>query len=119
MNDWQTIDLPKPLSTNNLFFNTKKGRVKSSAYCTWINAAGWSIKSRTPKLRQLREPCEVHLFITSSFSGDIDNSAKCVLDALQTFGVILNDKLITKLTIERAEIDGVRVAIRPFERVAA
>lgn len=115
MSDWQVIDLPRPLSTNNLFFNTKRGRVKSNEYVTWIRAAGWNIKAHTPKIKQLREPCEVHLYVTTKFRGDIDNSAKCVLDALQEFGVVLNDKLVTKLTIERADVEGVRVAIRPYK----
>lgn len=119
MSEWQTIDLPRPLSTNNLFFNTKKGRVKTREYCTWINSAGWEIKARSPKLTQLRDPCEVHIYVTTKFRGDLDNSAKCVLDALQAFGVILNDKLVCKLTLERAEIEGCRVAVRAIRAEAA
>lgn len=117
--DWQVFDLPKPISTNELFRNGKGGRYKTARYVTWLRGAGWMIKAHTPKIRQLREPCEAHIYVTSKWRGDLDNALKGLLDSMQEFGVVLNDKLITKITIERAEIEGCRVAIRPFDKAEA
>lgn len=115
----QVFDFPRPISTNALFFNRRGGRTKTKEYCTWLRAAGWAVKTKQPKAKQLREPCEVHLYVTDKWKGDIDNASKCVLDALQEFGVILNDKLVTRLTVERAAVEGVRVVVRPFQAEAA
>lgn len=116
----QVFDFPKPVSTNALFFNRRGGgRAKTKEYCTWLRAAGWAVKAKQPKPKQLREPCEVHLYVTDKWKGDIDNASKCCLDALQEFGVILNDKLVTRLTVERANVEGVRVIVRPFQAEAA
>lgn len=116
----QVFDFPKPVSTNALFFNRGGGgRAKTKEYCTWLRAAGWIVQAKQPKPKQLREPCEVHLYVTDKWKGDIDNASKCCLDALQEFGVILNDKLVTRLTVERANVEGVRVVVRPFQAEAA
>ena len=43
------LRLPLPPSTNHLYANVAgKGRVKSSRYRTWINAAGWCLKEQRP-----------------------------------------------------------------------
>jgi len=113
MSDWQSFDLPVPVSTNKLYDRTRAGAVrKSKRYCTWLNAAGWIIRTNKPK--QVRVACEVVILIERQSQLDADNCAKCVLDGLQAYNVVLNDSLIDKLTIERADIEGCRVSIRPL-----
>ena len=116
MSDWQSFDLPKPVSTNNLYYTAQKTgkRHKTARYCTWLREAGWMIRAASPKVRQITGACEVSLTLSRSWRGDIDN-IKCVLDAMQNFGVILNDKQVERITIERADIEGCRVSIRPIE----
>jgi Holliday junction resolvase RusA-like endonuclease len=72
------------------------------------------IRAKKPKARQIRVPCEAEITLPEDWRGDTDN-IKCVLDGLQAFGVILNDRLVRKLTIIRAPIKGSRVAVRPLE----
>lgn len=110
--EWQTVDLPRPISTNELFANGKKGRYKTARYATWLQAAGWILRARQPKLRRIADACEVHIILCREWRGDIDNALKGLLDALQTFGVITNDKLVSRITIERGDVEGSRVSIR-------
>jgi hypothetical protein len=73
------------------------------------------IRAKKPKARQLRVPCEAEITLPDDWRGDADN-IKCVLDGLQACGVILNDRLIRKLTIIRAPIKGSRAAVRPLDK---
>lgn len=115
----QVFDFPKPPSTNKLYYRPRKGApFRTKEYVTWMNAAGWEIKSKTPKVKQLREPCEVHIYLNAPRM-DVDNSTKPIMDLLESSGVILNDKLVTRLTVERANVEGVRVVVRAFQAEAA
>jgi crossover junction endodeoxyribonuclease RusA len=42
------ITLPFPPSTNNLFINTSRGRIRSSKYDEWATEAGWELKRQRP-----------------------------------------------------------------------
>lgn len=96
----QTVSLPQPISTNNLFVNVRgKGRVRSQRYNTWRNAALWMLKAKKPK--RITGPVEVDVFIPDAYRGDIDNGLKCLLDALVEAGCIEDDKHIKSLSVKR------------------
>lgn len=90
-----SIDLPKPLSTNNLYANVRgKGRVKSKAYCTWQWHAKAAIQSQKPFARP-NGPVRL-LFAVGELGlrkdMDGDNCLKCLIDALVDAQIIPDDK---------------------------
>jgi hypothetical protein len=110
--------LPKPPSTNNLYGSRidrtsgKQRRHKTSAYKAWIDAAGWEMKAQGvgapgyPALRQL---------LIEGVTGIDTDNIKAIPDLLKRMGIILDDKLIDRLVIERgAAGDKVTVSIWPI-----
>ncbi len=105
------LDLPEPPSTNELFANTSHerraaamasgrklpGRVKTVAYKTWLNAAGWMLTSQRPGRIEGRYTLEVW----AARSGkDLGNLEKALSDLLVEHGVIADDSLSTRITLE-------------------
>ena len=99
-----TFTIPSPPSVNNLYANIPgKGRVKSSRYRTWRQAAGWAMRVDGNKTRSwptIAGPVEVQ-FINGNRRGDLDNGCKAVGDLLVEMGVISDDRLIEKWSISR------------------
>lgn len=88
-----TIDLPKPLSTNRLFKNKRRGRACTEAYNTWKWHAKAMIQGQKP-LPKIDYP--VRLLFTVGEIGlranmDGDNCIKCLQDALVDNGILDDD----------------------------
>lgn len=104
-----TLSLPMPPSVNRLWriaydrHGGKRRMIKSERYCTWQQSAhGYYLQQgihRQPKIEGHFRACIV-LDETKRGRSDVDNRAKAVMDALQAFGVISNDKYCDGLTVE-------------------
>lgn len=99
--------LPKPISVNNLFVNTVKGRRPSRRYKAWKAEADAMVLASGPRIC-IREP--VHIEITIGRKGvradaDIDNMSKAYLDCLTRCGVIADDdiRIVQSLHLRMAE----------------
>lgn len=92
------LTLPYPPSTNNLFFNLKKGgRAPSARYKAWATHAAWEAKLQNAG--KVAGPYA--LYITAARPDarkrDLDNLAKPISDLLKTIGVIEGDHLCQHL----------------------
>ena len=110
--DEVTLYLPLPISVNRLWANRKGGRRRcSDAYAAWKAEAGARIMMKRPG--RVAGGFDADLVISTAWGGDADNGLKCVLDALQAHGVIDNDGLVRRITIERGDaIEGCAVTVR-------
>lgn len=88
-----TIDLPKPISTNRLFKNKRRGRVCTEAYNTWK----WQARALIQDQKPIGKPNgPVRLMFAVGETGmrkdmDGDNCLKCLIDALVEAQIIPDD----------------------------
>lgn len=112
-----SVQLPKPLSVNNLYINNPKtrGRFPSPEYRAWKKEAGLMLMAQRPRCAV--GPVEIGIVVEES-RGDIDNRIKCVIDALVENGIIDGDtnKTVRKVTAEWGGVIGASVEIRPSIR---
>ena len=113
------LDLPFPVSVNALYRIVNGRPVLSPAYRKWRKDADklFLAQKRTVIGKSGRIYGHYMIFITLDESRrrqDTDNSAKCVLDALQMWGVTGNDKLCDEVCIGWGYApEGCRVSIYP------
>lgn len=105
-----------PPSTNNLYTNVPgRGRVKTKRYKAWINAAGWDFKGKG----YIDGPFTCIITIDRSkrhARADIDNKIKAVLDLLQAYSMIENDRLCESATIRWGDApDGAVILLQKYE----
>lgn len=93
------IELPYPPSTNNLFSNGKKGRFKSAAYKAWLQLAAINIKDSH---RQNLGPYSIAICLKrpDMRRRDIGNFEKAVSDLLVAHGVVKDDSLCQRLSMQ-------------------
>lgn len=96
-----TLRLMLPPSANALFFNARKGRVKSGAYRGWRNDAVRSIFAQSTAPREITGPYRVTIDLPLKMRGDIDNRMKAALDALVVANVLSDDKHVMTLIARR------------------
>src|SRR4051812_35159878 len=74
-----TLRLPYPMSVNNLFFNTKTGRVPTDKYKAWRAAAGnMIVQAGRP---HVSGPVEIAMtFQDKGGNRDLDNLVKSICD---------------------------------------
>lgn len=103
--------LPRPMSVNNAFANVAgKGRVKSSRYQTWRQAAGWELKSQGPIIKV---PGKVVIdLIVPRTRMDLDNTFKPYLDLLVDLGAIDDDRHVEGINAWWTDAPVGRVVIR-------
>jgi len=110
-----TYDLPLPISTNALYYNKEGGgRGKTARYKAWVHDAAMILLCQ--KARPVAGPVRVQIEVSEKSRCDIDNAAKCVLDALVARGVIEDDrkKFVRGVSLEwSTETEGMRVTIKP------
>lgn len=113
-------DLPLPISTNALYFNLPNGgRSKTARYKAWVHDAAMILLCQ--KARPVAGPVRIHIQVSEKSKCDIDNAAKCVLDALVARGVIEDDrkKFVRGVSLEwSTETEGMRVTIKPAGEAA-
>lgn len=101
------LTIPRPPSVNSLWTNVRgRGRVRTRRYQTWLNAAGWEIKSQKPE--RVTGPYYIAIAIgrernkdgsPSARRIDIGNFEKAISDLLVELGVIEDDSLAESITI--------------------
>lgn len=97
-----TLRLETPPSVNNLFRNVRgRGRVKTSAYRSWQNAAVFSIFAQTPPHRLIAAPYFIRIDLPLKMRGDIDGRLKAAIDALVAAGVLSDDRHVMSLHARR------------------
>jgi Holliday junction resolvase len=106
------LDLPYPVSSNDVWTRTKSGIRKSDEYKAWLSHAGLILNRQKPKPIKggyliLIEACR-----PDQRRRDIDNIIGSVSDLLQAHGVIENDCLCEQVTARWVKsCEGVRVTI--------
>ena len=106
--------LPFPLSVNNLFFNTKRGRVKTTRYQAWLQEVSSVLKSQGLVYVPGDVSVEILVIKPDRRRRDLDNMAKSIIDALVLNGVIDDDSLIQKILLawHSDNLGGCHVEIR-------
>lgn len=90
-----SLTLPWPPSTNNLFINTRRGRVLAPQYRSWIEEAGWTLQAQHPERHAGPVAVTVELRNPTRRKADADNRLKAVLDLLVKHQVIAADDSTT------------------------
>lgn len=115
-----TYDLPLPPSVNNLYFNAPHGgRVKTERYRKWIEAGRWSLLAQ--RARPIAGQVNLEILVSDKSRADLENHAKATVDLFVAHGVIEDDckAYVRGISLKWSpEIDGVRVTIKPAEKVA-
>jgi len=87
----------------------------------WKEVATWELKSQRLNAPTITGPCEARIVLyLPTRAGDADNYVKLVLDAVQSAGIIENDRQVMSLTVSK-EVDKMnpRVEITIATRTAA
>ena len=102
-----------PPSTNNLYINVKKGRIRSQQYDEWIKWAEVDYLRQRPK--PITGPVNITLEVQEpKRRSDIDNRAKAPLDFIVKSGIIEADDqtIVRKLNLAWSdEVEGCRITI--------
>jgi len=113
------LDLPPPISVNRIWRKTKAGMSKSLGYTRWIKRAD-AMLIEMDQLKGVKPlPGQFSaLLVVKRSNIDLDNSAKCVLDFLQSRNFIVNDRLCEELTLRWGHAPtGCRITIRAIPTV--
>lgn len=107
-----TLRLPAPPSANALFSNVPgKGRVKTAAYRSWLNVAGWDVVQQ----RQSPIKGEVALDILcekrKGRRPDLGNMDKAIEDLLVKHALIEDDRFVVDVRLRFAPVTGVVVTV--------
>ena len=94
-----TLTLPWPPSTNNLFRNAGKRRIKTDHYTRWITEAGWTLATQHPPRLSGRYVLGLTLHPPTRAARDLDNFVKAVSDLLVAHEVIEGDHLAQRITL--------------------
>jgi crossover junction endodeoxyribonuclease RusA len=114
LTDKVTLQLPLPISTNDLWRPVGKGMVLSREYRTWKTAAGQILQTQRPG--RIDGRYDLVLVVSSAWHGDLSNALKGIEDLLQTHGVIENDKLARRIVLEWGDgITGALVTVSAAE----
>jgi crossover junction endodeoxyribonuclease RusA len=93
----QTFYLPIPPSVNNLFFNSKRGRVKTPKYTAWLAEAGWKLNFQRAKPMQGQALVYISI-CRPNMRSDLDNRTKALLDLIVSQQIIRDDRDIVHLS---------------------
>lgn len=88
-----TLNLPKPISTNRLFKNKRRGRACTEAYNTWKWHARAMLQDQKP-IAKPNGPVRISFAVGEvglRADMDGDNCLKCLIDALVDAQVIPDD----------------------------
>lgn len=119
MTGYTCLILPFPPSVNSIIACWKVGgkcaRIKTAKHKDYMAEATKAIR------KQPRETYDQTVMVTASFgvpdrrTRDLDNHFKAVGDAMVVAGVLADDSLIHRLTLQWVpDVVGVRVEIEPF-----
>ncbi len=109
------ITLPFPPSTNNMFINTSRGRIRSQKYADWAVEAGWEMARQRPL--KVAGPVNLRFEFQEGRDKrkrDVTNLIKAPEDLLVKHGIIEADDGSIVRRVEASwttEVNGVRVTI--------
>ncbi len=125
--DWEGVTVVRiasqhvPPSLNAAYANNKgqgRGRTKTQEYRTWATAFGYDLNAAMRHQKPIKGPYTIEITIDRSRRhrlSDIMNREKVVSDALQEHGIIENDNLCERGTVQWGEASGgVEIEIRPW-----
>jgi len=95
-----TLTLPWPVSTNNLFMNAGKRRVITKAYAAWRTLAGKALDDQRPTPLTGPFSMALTLFRPDRIRRDCTNFIKAPEDLLVAHGVVTDDSLAQRVTVE-------------------
>ncbi len=122
-----TLALPFPVSTNAIWRsgrNPKTGKVcvfRQKRYLGWAKAAeGFFYEQQGNRLPKIHGHFRAHIVLSDKHRGnrDADNFCKSPLDFLQRVGLVTNDKLCDRTTVEWGHVEapaGCIVTLSPVE----
>lgn len=110
------LELPFPPSVNSLTANAKKGRIKTPAYTNWFALASTRVKDSH---RRALGPYSLHIALKRSDkrTRDLGNLEKAVSDLLVAHGVVKDDSLAERITLQwdaGLQVECV-VLVQPYE----
>jgi crossover junction endodeoxyribonuclease RusA len=108
------LKLPRPPSTNSLYFNRARGRTKTKAYNAWIAEASVAIYRQKPPPLTGVVSVTIRVEKKGKAKEDIDNRIKAVLDVLVKMHVINDDRMVWRVTAEWADVEGCEVEVAGF-----
>jgi crossover junction endodeoxyribonuclease RusA len=110
------VQLPYPPSTNDIWVRTKRGMRKSDGYSAWLKEAGWMLKQQKAGSVPGKYKLTIEAVRPDKRRRDVDNLIKSVSDALQAFGVVVDDSLCEFVSAQWVIGDaGIRVTVQPAE----
>jgi len=112
------LELPLPISTNELWRPAGGKMIKTARYETWFRDAGNMINQQ--RAMKISGPYAMTLVINRRRTGiDLDNAVKAASDALQENGVIENDRLAQRITLSWSDdVAGMRVTVEKWKEAA-
>lgn len=92
--------------------------LKSQEALTWLKSAKEQLKKQRNGAATIEGPCEIEIDVYRAVnSGDVGNFAKGIVDAIEEVGIVRNDRLFMKETVEKfTDPARPRVEIRIKER---
>jgi hypothetical protein len=99
--------LPLPVGVDNLWRPVARGRhlelVKTSAYKSWLSKAGCCVDRQ--KQPAIKGSYALTIRVSTAARVDLGDAERACVDLLQAHGVIENDRLAQKITLEWASPD--------------
>lgn len=93
-------ELPYPPTTNHLFANVRRGRIKTDVYRSWREAAGYSIIEQGRKRIHGHVSLAIALVKPDKRRRDLSNSIKAIEDLLVSMAIIDDDSLVQRISIQ-------------------
>jgi Holliday junction resolvase RusA-like endonuclease len=94
------------------------GRVKTVAYRSWLNEAGWRIRQQN--VGQCVAYCGINISVPLKRNRDLDNIIKLILDLLVEMNVLIDDSQVDEIHVHRmpyAKDAEAEVKVYPLEAV--
>lgn len=114
--DCVTVDLPFPISVNQLYRRLPRSVVRTARYARWRREAEQMIAMQRPGRVEGKFTASLVVQNRTKNRPDADNLSKGCLDALQAAGVISNDNKAEHVEVKWSdEISGCRVTVRRAE----
>lgn len=101
----RTFPLTHPFSVNHMFIQRGPIRVKSPEYKKWRTEQMQVMMACGMRRQTITDPVELVLVVPDSF-GDIDNTAKAYIDALQSMNILANDRQVRNTMLLRGATSG-------------
>jgi Holliday junction resolvase RusA-like endonuclease len=110
--DCVVLKLPTPPSVNRLHMVAHGRVIRTPEYRAWISEAGWAIVRAKPRPGRIDGRFAATLQLCAAETRiDADNGMKAVLDLLEEFGIVSNDRLADSVHILWGSAGGAIVTV--------